>query len=63
MDKALIHTYMVVDDQSKLQELAQVFADSISNGSLKLVELVQFLGEYLVQDDASVRAKGMCIYD
>lgn len=58
MDKALIHTYMVIDDQKKLDELSQTFADAVSAGSLKLVELVQFLGEYLTEDNADVRGKG-----
>lgn len=59
MDKSLIHSYMVTDEADRMGQLAQTFADGIVSGSLKLVELVQFLGDYLTEENSDVRSKGM----
>lgn len=45
-------------------EIIQQFADAVENDKARLVDLVQFLGDYLVEDEGELRAKAtLCLVE
>ncbi|KAK9463018.1 Dos2-interacting transcription regulator of RNA-Pol-II-domain-containing protein [Lipomyces oligophaga] len=64
MSKSLIDRYLVSleGDGSQAEDIVQEITKDIESGSVRLVEFVQNLGNYLTDDDAGIRAKSLsCI--
>ncbi|VVT55383.1 uncharacterized protein SAPINGB_P004569 [Magnusiomyces paraingens] len=59
---AQVHEYMISRDQSETASIAASLASAISSDKIKLVQLVQFLGDYLTDEKSDTRASAIaCI--
>lgn len=57
-----VHQYMITRVPEETSAIAKTFADGITSDALKLVDLVQFLGEYLTDDNGDTRSSAVsCI--
>lgn len=62
MDKNLINQFMITDELSDQTRLTSGFAKNIESGSSKMIDLIQLLGDYLIDQSPLSRAKAMdCI--
>ncbi|KAA8914088.1 hypothetical protein TRICI_002985 [Trichomonascus ciferrii] len=63
MDQNAVNRYIIGSGDDNA-EIIQAFAESVENDKARLVDLVQFLGDYLVEDEGETRAKAtLCLVE